>query len=197
MRVPFRRRRRPLDRLRAAFDRLKEHHHHDEGDAEDDFALSGLHWMTAGLFIAAGAETAIGERRGDHRGPEAVRWAPLVAAPLAGAAHAARAVWPSHTTRVVTQVANGLALGVGVAGIASSMYAAATQQEEEELTGWGERLPSLAPLAFAAVGLLGMLLDREEEEIDETQDSLERRARVVERLVPKRKPKLDRIVVHV
>jgi hypothetical protein len=183
--------------LRAAFDRLKEHGVADDGDAEDDFALSGLHWMTAGLFIAAGAETAMGERRGDHRGPEAVRWAPLVAAPLAGAAHAARAVWPSHTTRVVTQVANGLALGVGVAGIASSMYAAASRQEEEEMAGLSERLPSLAPLAFAAVGLLGMLLDREEEEIDETQETLERRARVVERLVPKRKAKLDRIVVHV
>ena len=196
MRVPFRRRRRPIDRLRAAFDRLREHHASEEA-AEDDFALSGLHWMTAGLFIAAGAETAIGERRGDHRGPEAVRWAPLVAAPLAGAAHAARAVWPSHTTRVVTQVANGLALGVGVAGIASSMYAALSRQEEEEMAGLSERLPSLAPLAFAAVGLLGMLLDREEEEIDEVQETLERRARVVERLVPKRKAKLDRIVVHV
>jgi hypothetical protein len=67
----------------------------------------------------------------------------------------------------------------------------------DEATDASARIPSLAPLAFAAVGVLGMLLDREEEEIDEARDSLERRARVVERLVPKRKAKLDRIVVHV
>jgi hypothetical protein len=166
-------------------------------DNEDDFALSGLHWLTAGLFLAAGAETATGERRGDHRGPRAIRWAPLVTAPAATAAHIARALWPGRTTRIATQIANGLALGVGAAGIASSLYSALGEQEEEQQSEWSARLPSLAPLAFAAVGVLGMLLDQEEQQIDEARDSLERRARIVERIVPKRKPKLDRIVVHV
>jgi hypothetical protein len=160
----------------------------------DEFALSGLHWMAATLFLAAGAETALGQRRGDFRGPDAFRWAPLVAAPVAGAVHAARALWPGRATRVLSQVADGLAIGVGVAGIASSLYSAV---QDDEVTDASARIPSLAPLAFAAVGVLGMLLDREEEEIDEARDSLERRARVVERLVPKRKAKLDRIVVHV
>jgi len=161
----------------------------------DDAPLSGLHWMTATLFLAAGAETALGERRGDHRAPDALRWAPLVAAPLASAVHAARALWPGRATRILSQVADGLAIGVGVAGIASSLYSAV--EDDDEVSERNVALPSLAPLAFAAVGVLGMLLDREEEEIDETRDSLERRARVVERLVPKRKARLDRIVVHI
>ena len=160
----------------------------------DDSPLSGLQWMTATLFIAAGAETALGERRGDYRA-DSLRWAPLVAAPLAGAVHAARALWPGRTTRILSQVADGLAIGVGVAGIASSLYSAV--QDDDEVYDRNVTLPSLAPLAFAAVGVLGMLLDREEEEIDDARDSLERRARVVERLVPKRKARLDRIVVHI
>ena len=161
----------------------------------DDSALSGLHWMTATLFLAAGAETALGERRGDHRAGDALRWAPLVAAPLAGAVHAARALWPGRATRMMSQVADGLAIGVGVAGIASSLYSAG--QDDDEVDDRSVAVPSLAPLAFAAVGLLGMLLDREEAEIDETRASLERRARVVERLVPQRKARVDRIVVHI
>jgi hypothetical protein len=81
-----------------------------------------------------------------------------------------------------------------VAGIASSLYSAVQDDEAEDASA---HIPSLAPLAFAAVGVLGMLLDREEEEIDEHREALERRARVVERLVPQRKAKLDRIVVHI
>ena len=150
--------------------------------------------MTAALFLAAGAETALGERRGDHRAPDALRWAPLVAAPVASALHAARALWPSRATRMMSQVADGLAIGVGVAGIASSLYSAVQDDEEVENSA---ALPSLAPLAFAAVGVLGMLLDREEEEIDEERESLERRASLVERFVPQRKARVDRIVVHI
>ena len=174
----------------------------DDSDGEEDEAeiedtpLSGLHWMAAALFVAAGAETALGERRGDHRGPHAIRWAPLIAAPVAGAAHAARAVWPSEATRTATDIANGLAIGVGAAGLASSLYSAFSEPRAEG-DDWDDRLPSLAPLAFAAIGVLGLLLDREADDIEETRASLEQRARVVERLIPKRKPRFDHVVVHV
>jgi hypothetical protein len=165
----------------------------DADEDESDFALSGLHWLTAGLFLAVGAESAFGERRGDQRASHAVRWAPLLAAPLAGAAHAVRAIWPSPATRMLARVADGVALTVGTAGLASSLYSARRENE----TSAHQQLPSFAPLAFAAVGVLGMMLDEEEEQVEDVQRSLERRARVVERLVPKRKARLDRIVVHV
>jgi hypothetical protein len=175
---------------------LERLHDRVAGDADDEereFALEGLHWMTAGLFLAVGAETALGERRGDQRVPNAFRWAPLLAAPLAGAAHAARALWPGPATRVLARVADGLALTVGTAGVASSLYSARRENE----TSARQPVPSFAPLAFAALGVLGMMLDEEEEGVEEVQRSLARRARVVERLVPKRKARLDRIVVHV
>ena len=51
-----------------------------DDDREDESAFGGLHWLTAGLFVAAGAEAAFGQRRGDYRPDDAVRWAPLIAA---------------------------------------------------------------------------------------------------------------------
>lgn len=204
MRIPFRRRPSRLERFRAAVDRFIPDFDRDDDDDDDEdyededeeeFALSGLHWLTAGLFLAAGAETVFGERRGDYKAPEAVRWAPLVTAPLAGAAHAAHALRPSATTRTLTNVADGIAIGVGAAGLASSIYNA--RQDESPDRTWVDQVPSLAPLAFAAIGVLGMVLLEEEEDTAEVQEQLARRARVVERLVPKRKPKFDHVVVHV
>jgi hypothetical protein len=125
-----------------------------------------LHWMTAGLFVAAGAEAALGERRGDYR-PDPVRWAPFVVAPIAGAAQAARALWPSDTTRVIAQLANGIALGVGAAGLASTVsdvvreHRVLNEAEHDAI----EHVPSLAPLAFGAVGLLALLLDNEDDDV--------------------------------
>jgi hypothetical protein len=167
----------------------------DHDDDQDEFTMSGLHWMAAGLFVAAGAEAAVGERRGDHRAPDAIRWAPTIAAPLAGAAHAARALWPSPATRALARVADGVAIGVGAAGLANSILAA--QSDESHTRGWTGRVPGLAPLAFAAIGILGLILQEEEEAAAEQLDALERRADIVERFVPKRRARVDRIVVHV
>ena len=193
MKLPFRRKRSRLQRIQDAVAQYIPDFDDDDDDG-DEVALESLHWMTAALYVAAGAETALGERRGDYR-TDAVRWAPLLAAPIAGAAHVARALWPNRNTRSAADIANGLAIAVGVIGVASSVYNAYAEPTLPDET-WSERLPSLAPLAFAAVGVFGMLLDREEEEAEEMRAQLERRARVVERLVPKRKPKLDRIVIH-
>jgi hypothetical protein len=172
---------------------------------EDTFAFSGLHWMAAGLFIAAGAQAALSQGRKDssQRVPGLVRWAPLVAAPLAGAAHAVRAARPTTASRAMSRVLDGLAVGVGAAGVASAIYGA--QRERAMTGGWpgskrraiAELGASLAPLTFGFTGILGMILDREEEQDSLAHRRLEKRARIVERLVPKRKPKLDRIVVHI
>ena len=136
--------------------------------------------MTAGLFLAAGAEAALGERRGDYRPANAIRWAPFVAAPLAIAAQAARAIAPGAATRKVSMVANAAALGVGAAGLASSVNAVRKLHEYdvEYEPSLLEQMPSLAPLAFGAIGLLGLLLDREEEDrIEEMTQPVPRRHR--------------------
>jgi len=160
--------------------------------------MSGLHWMTAALFLAAGLEAAMGERRGDHRAPEAVRWGPLLAAPLAGIAHATSAVFPGKASRTLARVANGIAIGVGAAGLASSVYSAVTEGARGDVNGhWQDHVPSLAPLAFCSAGLLGMVLEDEEEEAEEELEHLRRRARVLDRFAPSRKARLDRIVVHI
>jgi hypothetical protein len=173
---------------------------HDDETEYDEYAFPALHWMTAAVFIAAGIESAFGQRRGNDL--DGVRWAPLLAAPLAGAAHAARALQPTRATRIAAQFLNGVAIGVGIAGFASSTWAVV--EDERLRADFGprrkpisKRLPSLAPLAFGAAGMLGILLDREEREDARAHQALERRARVVERLVPKRRPRLDRIVLHI
>jgi hypothetical protein len=171
-----------------------------EDEDYDDFAFSGLHYLAAGLFLASGAEAALGERRGDYRPPDALRWAPLATSPIAAAAHAARAIAPNRATRIATQIMNGVAVAVGAAGLASSIASAV----EDDRSFFGlrhkpfmERIPSLAPLAFGVAGVLGAILDRQEQQEAQLHDDLERRARIVERFTPRRKAKLDRIVVHV
>jgi hypothetical protein len=131
---------------------------------EEESPFGRLHWMTSALFLASGVETAFGERRGDYRPPDAVRWAPLVAAPLACAAHAARAVAPNKETRRVAQIMNAVAVGVGAAGLASSVYSTVQERGVDDARSLRSALPSLAPLAFAAVGVLGFLLDGEEKD---------------------------------
>ena len=69
-------------------------------DGHDDFAFGGLHLLVAGLFLASGAEAALGERRGEYAAA-GTRWGPLAAAPLAAAAHAARAIAPCRAPRTV------------------------------------------------------------------------------------------------
>ncbi len=174
----------------------------DDDEEYDDFAFTGLHILAAGLFLASGAEAALGERHGDddHQ-PDALRLAPLAAAPIAALAHAARAIAPGRATRFATQIVNGLAIAVGAASLATSIVATLTA-DDRSLFGRRrrtvlERIPSLAPLAFGGAGLLGTILDHQEQEQAELQDRLERRARMVERFTPRRRPKLDRVIVHV
>jgi hypothetical protein len=172
------------------------------GDTED-VTFSSLQWMTAGIFLVAGADAVLRERKSQGRVTELVRWAPLLAAPLAGAAHAARALSPNRKTRVAAQVLDGLAMGVAAAGVGRVLYEAATDGAAGGPWTSGPRhraralSRTVAPLTFGATGVLGLILDREERDEEAELRRLRRRARVVERLVPKRRPRLDHIVVHI
>ena len=161
----------------------------------EDYTFSRLHWMTSALFLASGAETAFGERRGDYRAPDAVRWAPLVAAPLACAAHAARAISSDPQTRRVAQIMNAVAVGVGAAGMASSVYATIQDRHEDDTRSLLGSLPSMSPLAFAAVGVLGFLLDGEEQ--DEAAERRELRRQLHDANSRKRRRgRVKRIIVR-
>lgn len=169
----------------------------------DDVAFSSLHWMTAAIFLVAGADAALRERKASGRVTKLVRWAPLLAAPLAGAAHAARAVRPSRATRLAAQMLDGLAMSVAAAGIGRALYETAADASAGGPWTSGRRhrarllSRAVAPLTFGATGILGLILDREEQEERAAQRRLRRRASVVERLVPRRRPRLDRIVLHI
>lgn len=167
-------------------------------------AFQRLHWVAAGLFLAAGAEAALAARRTGSEMPGPLRWAPVIAAPLAGAAHAARAMRPSAATRTAASLLNGLAIGVGAAGVLAGAYAARSQRARRR--AWSlppdhrplaERITAAAPLTFGATGILGLVLDHEEQSEADARHRLERRASLVERLVPKRRARIDHVVVHV
>lgn len=159
-------------------------------------AFAGLHWMTAGLFMAAGIEAAAGERRGDYRSRRSVRWAPLLAAPAAATAHALRAAHPTAATRLASRLLDGVAIGVGSVGIAASLYSASHSDDLGVPSRRITRLPSMAPLTFCALGLLAILLDEREEDVENERAQLERRARILDRVLPKRTARVDRIVIH-
>jgi hypothetical protein len=114
-------------------------------------------------------------------------WLPLLLGFLASTAQARYALQPSDETETATRVLNGMALGLGITGAVESAAGAVR----------GDDAFSVAPILFGYAGLLGFLLDRQERIVAEAESDLERRARIVERFVPRRKTKIDRIVVHV
>jgi hypothetical protein len=129
-----------------------------------------------------------GETEADSRGPSlAAAWAPLLIGPLAAAAQIAHLQQPSENSRAAIRFLNAAVVGVGAVAFVTQLLGSAR----------GEELPSTAPLVFGSVGALGMLLDLEERELDAERALLRRRADVVERFVPRRRARLDRVVVHV
>lgn len=181
--------RRRIRRLRAR----------EEDAALDDYAFDGLHLLAAGLYAAAGAESALGERRGDRRGGP-VRLAPLATAPLAAVAHIARGMRPGTRTRKLARVLDAVAMLVGVVGTASSIFSALTEEDEPARMfagrrSYASRIPSLAPLTFGFIGAFGVLLDRVEHAEAKRLAKLERRARIADRLLPARRMK--RLIIEV
>ena len=205
---------RPLKHALENVDRLVE------ADDELEPTFPALHWMTAALFLAAGTEALLRQRAPEaetigspldrqHRAGKAARGAlnvaPLVAAPLAGAAHAARAVATGPRLRLATQLMDGIAVGVAAAGLATAAYDALDEgTTTPEPTGHSRLRRSanrfaraIVPVTFGAVAVLGMLLETEEEKEREKVGRLRRRASIVERLVPRRRARFDHIVLHI
>jgi hypothetical protein len=123
--------------------------------------------------------------RGDL--PLAAVWGPALLAPVAAAAHLRLAQGPSAEAERASRLLDSAVIGLGVAELASSVTGLQSRK----------RPPSLVPLALASAGLLGLVITQREREEEREHRRLERRAQIVERLVPRRRPKLDRIVVHV
>jgi hypothetical protein len=170
----------------------------------DDTALRLLRGVSAAIHAVTGLEAAAGARRGDLLPPGGMRAVPALVAPLSMSAHLVHALRPTQRSRALARAADVLAIAAGTVGIASSMLAALEDEDQRVMLGRlprraKDRLPSLAPLAFALGGVLGLLLDGEERRQAQQLARLERaerRARVVERLVPKRRGRMDRIVLH-
>ena len=151
-----------------------------------------LHLVAAQLLLAAGVSATLqhlgGRSESDvHDRSASERWAPALVGTFAAAAHALHARQPSASTEAATRIANGAVLGTGIAETLDSLYTAAQ----------GRTPLSTSGLILGTAGVFGFLLSRRERETVEETEALERRARLTERWVPRRRQKLERIVVHV
>ncbi len=169
--------------------RLHEALHGDEDVGAD--GLTTLRAAAAQLLLATSAEVALewfwGHREDDA--PESansiIALAPLLIAPLTAAAHLEHSRNPRENTALALNILNATSVVVGGAMTFLGLF-------DSPRSG-----PRVAPLTLASAGLIGLALDAEERMLEHERRELRRRAHMVERLVPKRKPRLDRVVVHV
>lgn len=162
-----------------------------EVEGEEPTRLLPLWAVAAQLVLATGAGATLehlAETDSSDVGtvPKGLAWAPLLIAPLAAAANLSHAKHPTDRSETAMRFLTGATIGFGAALFAF-----------DAVTNRDRAARRIAPLAFASAGVLGLLIDREEREIRETEDVLKKRARIVERLIPQRKTKFDRLVVHV
>jgi hypothetical protein len=158
--------------------------------------------LTAKLLLFTGLGTTLeawkngssGWHRDDSEAPHAytlaarpVGWAPAVLGTAAAVAHAVHAFTPTERTRLATRTFDVAVVAAGLLGLADALATARRAGE----------LPDVGPVSLASAGLLGILIDRNEGHHQAERARLERRASLVERLVPQRRHRLDRIVVHV
>lgn len=122
-----------------------------------------------------------------ERAPLAAVWGPTLIAPLAAAAHVRMASEPSPNAARASRFLDAAVVALGLAELVASFTRFPSRR----------RTPSLAPLALASAGMLGLVVSREERVAARERRQLERRAAVLERLVPRRRPKLERVVLHV
>lgn len=191
-----------LEGLREFRDRARGEGPEDDNQPTAEF--KGLRILAAHMLLLASVDITLdsfGRMRkqagppyphgspGPERGTlsSVVGWLPAVLAPLAAAAHVKHAVRPSEPSATATRVLNAAAVGAGVAGLLDSFVASRRDRA----------VPSLSPLALASAGVLGLILEREERDALEARRRLERRADLMDRFVPRRRGRVDRIVVHV
>lgn len=117
----------------------------------------------------------------------AAAWVPAIIAPLTVAGHVANAFRPDDDLQRVMRVLDVAAIAAGAGIVIAQLLTRSAARNG---------LPN-ASLALASTGVLGLLLDRQAREAEAERARLERRASIIERWVPKRRRKLDRVVVHV
>jgi hypothetical protein len=185
-----------LEKLRPGSSRDKE----DADDTREE-RFRTLRFFTAELLVTAGLQASLRFLRERSTPPKefgveepdtsvtrsVLELAPVVLGPAAAAAQALRAVHPSERAETATRLFDALVIGVGAAGVLESLSRAVR----------GDGSFSFNPLLFGYIGVLGLLLDREETELREETEQLRRRASLVERWLPKRRTRIQRIVVHV
>ncbi|CAN5535760.1 hypothetical protein BH24GEM3_BH24GEM3_09420 [soil metagenome] len=177
----------------------------EEDEGTDETRFHALRLLTAELFLATGVNATLQYLRGRSRGAHTdydgtelnggaadgrsrvAGLAPALLAPLAGVAQLVHTFRPSDASHNATRFLNGAALALGAAGLADSIRASTR----------GEERFSLAPLLLSYVALFAYFVERQEAQVAEEREELEHRASIVERFVPRRRTKLDRIVVHV
>jgi hypothetical protein len=176
----------------------------EEEDADEEISLENLdslRLLAAELLLVTGIGATLdvlSRSRSSQRdripgraslgdAPLAAVWGPALVAPFAAASHLRQATGPSPRAARASRFLDTALIGLGVAEFASSLTGFQLQK----------RTPSLVPLALASAGLLGLVVARREREVERDIHALERRAEIVERLVPRRRSRLDRIVVHV
>lgn len=170
----------------------------DEGEGH---APDSLQLLTAKLLLVTGLGTAIetlqhgaGAREGNDgfarpRGGETrpSTWAPAVLGAAAATAHVVHAFTNTERSRLATRTFDVAVVAVGLLGLAETLASARRDRA----------LPDVSSVSLASAGLLGLLVDRSEAHHMEELRRLARRASVVDRLIPRRRPRVDRIVVHV
>lgn len=180
-----------LDGVKKLRERLSE----DTSERDSASSLPYLRAAAAQLLIATGAGASIEHAAARQELPDTIRpgrklpaalvWAPALLGSVTAVAHLEHAREPTPQTSRAVMLLNVSSLVAGGALFAVDL-----------ITG---RRPHarLAPLAFASAAILGITLDRQERATREAEETLRRRAAIVERLVPRRKTRLDRVVVHV
>lgn len=196
-----------LDALQWMRSRLPGAHAKEEPEPEGERGFRALQLLTAQMLLVTGADAALSaiRRTGGDGAPTphplspdsdwqglstqsfATTWAPTLLAPAAAAAHLRHSTDPSPTTALATRILDAAVIGAGVAAMAGSLLAPRARRVG----------PALGPLALASAGVLGLMLNRQQRATAAELEQLRRRASVVERLVPRRRARLDRVVVHV
>jgi len=134
--------------------------------------------------LAAGSHRELADRN-RRRGGSLADFAPLLVGPLAAVVQLEHVRRPRSGTADAARLVNGAVIALGGALFAMDWVRR------------GPRHVGVGPLSFASAGILAHLLTRQEKASGRLEAELRKRAAVVERLVPRRKGKVDRLVIHI
>lgn len=190
------------DPSRSLRERVRQHDWRPrKRDEHAGHAPDSLQLLTAKLLLVTGLGTAIeslqhgaGARDGNDgwtrlrdRETRPSTWAPAVLGAAAATAHVVHAFTSTERSRLATRTFDVAVVAVGLLGLAETLASARRDRA----------LPDVTSVSLASAGLLGLLVDHSESHHTEELRRLARRASVVDRLIPRRRARVDHIVVHV